>query len=131
MPQKHLYEYAVIRIVPRVDREEFINAGIIMFCKKENFLKTKIYFDKQRIKILFPGIEDDHINHIQNQLIAFENICNGTAKNTAIARLDAPSRFRWLTAVKSTIIQTSKVHPGLTENCQNTLDCIFKQMTGE
>lgn len=130
MPQNQLFEYAVIRIVPRVDREEFINAGVILFCKKDNFLMAKCFFKKDRLSLIFPFLDVDEINHIEKQLNTFISISNGSAEDSAIAKLDIASRFRWLTATRSTVIQTSKVHPGLSSNCEETLDCIFNQMAG-
>ena len=130
MPQNQLFEYAVIRIVPRVDREEFTNAGVILFCKKSDFLMSKFFFDKVRISLFYPFLDVDEIDHIEKQLNTFVSICDGSAEDSAIAKLDKASRFRWLTATRSTVIQTSKVHPGLSSNCENTLDCIFEQMTG-
>lgn len=128
MPQNQLFEYAVIRIVPRVDREEFTNAGVILFCKKTDFLKAKCFFNKEKINLFYPFLDEDEINHIEMQLNSFISICDGTAKGSAIAKLDKPNRFRWLTATRSTVIQTSKVHPGLSNDCEKTLDCIFDQM---
>ncbi|MEO5968086.1 MAG: DUF3037 domain-containing protein [Ferruginibacter sp.] len=130
MPQNQLFEYAVIRIVPRVDREEFTNAGVILFCKKSDFLKSKCFFDKARLSLLYPFLDTDEIEHIEKQLNTFNSISDGSAQDSAIARLDKASRFRWLTATRSTVIQTSKVHPGLSSDCEKTLDCIFDQMAG-
>lgn len=125
MQKKHLYEYAVIRVVPRVEREEFVNAGIILFCKKEKFLKCIYEIDEPRLRTLFPGID---IELIQKNLQAFENIASGKAEGGPIAKLDVPERFRWLTASRSTIIQTGKVHPGLAENNENILNRLFDEL---
>ena len=129
MPQDQLFEYAVIRIVPRVEREEFTNAGVILFCKKSNFLKAKCIFNREKINIFYPFLSTDEIDHIERQLHTFISISEGNAQDSAIAKLDKASRFRWLTATRSTVIQTSKVHVGLSDNCELTLDCILNQMT--
>ncbi len=123
--QEHLFEYAVIRIVPRVEREEFFNAGIILFCKKENFLNTSILLDEKKCDALFPETD---IHDIRKHLSAFEKIALGDSAGGPIASLDVPSRFRWLTAKRSTIIQTSSVHPGLCNNMQDTMQRLLKQM---
>ncbi|OJU27278.1 MAG: hypothetical protein BGN92_03710 [Sphingobacteriales bacterium 41-5] len=125
MQKKHLYEYAVIRIVPRVEREEFVNAGIILFCKKAKFLKCIYTIDASRLRAVFPEID---IDVIQKNLEAFENIAHGNAKGGPIAKLDVPERFRWLTASRSTIIQTGKVHPGLAEDNENIIQRLFDEL---
>ncbi len=123
--QEHLFEYAVIRIVPRVEREEFFNVGIILFCKKENFLHTAMLLDEKKCHSLFPETD---IHEIRKHLTAFEKIALGDNAGGPIALLDVPSRFRWLTAKRSTIIQTSAVHPGLCNNMQHTIQRLLKQM---
>lgn len=125
MQEQHLFEYAVIRIVPRVEREEFFNAGIIIFCKKENHLKTAIYFDEKKCISLFSEAD---IHEIKKHLSAFEQIAGGDVNSGPISLLDAPSRFRWLTAKRSTIIQTSAVHPGLSKNMEDTLQKLLHKM---
>ena len=110
MQEKRLYEYAIVRIVPRVEREEFLNIGVILYCRKPAFLQTISCIDEKRLLLLYPAVEIDEVKaHLQ----AFIDISDG--KNTAgpIAQLDMASRFRWLTAKRSTILQTSGVHPGL------------------
>lgn len=125
MQKKHLYEYAVIRVVPRVEREEFINTGIILFCKKAKFLKCLYEINEARLQALFPNID---IELVRKNLAAFQNIASGHASGGPIARLDVPERFRWLTASRSTIIQTGKVHPGLADDNDDTLKRLFNEM---
>jgi hypothetical protein len=125
MQGKHLFEYAIIRIVPRVEREEFLNAGIILYCKDLKFLDTKYIINKERIAALCAEID---CNEVEDHLQSFEKIAKGEKDGGPIAALDPPSRFRWLTATRSTIIQTSKVHPGFTENPQQTLDKLYGQL---
>ncbi|MBO9593126.1 MAG: DUF3037 domain-containing protein [Niabella sp.] len=105
-----VYEYAVIRVVPRVEREEFINVGVIVFCKKTRFLETLVVVNREKLHCLNPEIDMDSI---EANLKAFREIAAGDkSSGSGIAQLDAPSRFRWLTATRSTMIQCSKVHPG-------------------
>ena len=125
MQKKHLYEYAVIRVVPRVEREEFINTGIIIFCKRAKFLKCLYEINEPRLRALFPKID---IELIRKNLAAFENIASGQVSGGPIARLDVPERFRWLTASRSTIIQTGKVHPGLADDNEDTLNRLFNEL---
>lgn len=127
MQQNKLYEYAVIRIVPRVEREEFINAGIVLFCKKEKYLNCKYELHKEKLLCLYA---DADIEFIQQNLQSFENIALGKKSDSVIASLDLPERFRWLTATRSTVIQASKVHPGLCFNEDETLQKLFDQYVG-
>ena len=123
MHAKHLFEYAVVRVVPRVEREEFINVGVILFCKTQKFLQVKYLLDEKRLHAL--AAELDAIAVAAN-LKAFEQICLGTKEGGAIGELDTASRFRWLTATRSTVLQTSKVHPGFCLNAAQTLDRLFE-----
>ncbi len=121
MNEKILYEYAVIRIVPRVEREEFINAGLILFAKKQKKILCKTFINQKKIAC-YP--EDTDMDLIKDNLASFEKIANGENCDSPIAALDEPSRFRWLTAAKSTIVQCSPVHPGLTDD----VDAVFKKL---
>ena len=127
MQQNKLYEYAVIRIVPRVEREEFINAGIILFCKKEKYLRCKYQLHEAKLLCMYSEAD---IEFIQQNLQSFENIANGHKSESIIATLDLPERFRWLTATRSTVIQASKVHPGLCFNEEETLEKLFAEYVG-
>ena len=125
MQDKHLYEYAVIRIVPRVEREEFINAGIVLFCKREKFLKVKYQLNPQKIRML---CEECDIEQLEINFNSFQKICRGDKDGGPIAQMDVPSRFRWLTATRSSVIQTSKPHPGLCTNLERTLERLFHEL---
>ncbi len=125
MPEKHLYEYAVIRIVPRMEREEFINAGVILYCRGKRFLKARIHLDESRAACLFPGLD---LEAVKGNLESFGRISAGGRDAGPIGQLDAPSRFRWLTAVRSTIVQTGRVHPGLCPDPEGTLDRLFLEL---
>jgi hypothetical protein len=125
MPGKHVFEYAVIRVVPRVEREEFINVGVILYCKKLNFLQAIITINEARIACF---CNQDAIHEIKSNLNAFEQICIGSSEGGPIGKLDEASRFRWLTATRSTVVQASKVHPGLSADPHQTLVKLHTQL---
>lgn len=125
MPEKHVFEYAVVRVVPRVEREEFINVGVILFCKKLNFLQALITVDEERLCCF---VKSDDIKEIENNLNAFDQICRGSSIGGPIGALDEASRFRWLTATRSTVVQASKVHPGLSADPLKTLIKLHAQL---
>ena len=125
MPENHLFEYAVIRVVPRVEREEFINAGVILLCAKKKFLQATIQLNEERVCALCPefdrGLFDEHVQ-------SFQLICQGGPGSGPIGQLPLAERFRWLTAARSTMVQTSPVHPGLCTDPQQMLQHLFEQM---
>jgi len=120
-----VYEYAVIRLVPRVEREEFLNIGLILFCKAKRFLQVKWYLDEQRLTIFSKDLD---IDEIRAYLIAFEKICAGEKSGGPIGLLSIADRFRWLTATRSTIIQTSRSQVGLCIDPDETLEQLFEEM---
>lgn len=172
-PEKHLYEYAVIRYVPRVEREEFVNVGLIMMCKRRRWLKVAIHLDPDRLTALYPDADldtlrqqlqsftliaagpgnsslpssDPHLTPVHNFTPHFSPIpiheqhenrqsihCQQDARQSTlfqhenpIAALDPHERFRWLTAVRSASIATSRPHPGITTD----LDKTFTRLTTE
>jgi hypothetical protein len=121
------FDYAVLRVVPRVDREEFINAGVIVFCLQQQFLQARIYIDENRLKALWPEID---VECVQRRLQAFLKICDGDLSAGPIARLTRRERFHWLVAPRSTIIQVSPVHSGICEAPEKAIDRIFQQLLG-
>ena len=125
MPDNHIFEYATIRVVPRVERGEFLNVGVIVFCKKLSYLGIKYALNEDRLKALYQDID---LPDIKCHMESFEKICNGDASGGPIALLDLPSRFRWLTARRSTIIQSSEVHPGLSADPEPTLEKLFREL---
>lgn len=110
MQEKHIYEYAIIRIVPRVEREEFMNAGIVVYCKRKKYIKVLVSLDEAKLHALHPSAESEQI---KLNLNSFEKIGEGAKEGGPIAQLEIAERFRWLTAVRSSVIQTSRPHPGL------------------
>jgi hypothetical protein len=125
MRQRHLYEYAVIRVVPVVEREEFVNAGIILLCKRERFLRVMLDLNEKRIKALCDQID---MEQLKENLDAFCKIATGAKGCGPIAEMDETSRFRWLTAVKSATIQTSRPHPGLSYDLEETVTRLFSEL---
>lgn len=118
MQGKFLFEYAVIRVMPRVEREEFMNVGIILFCAKQKYLKSIFVLNEARIKAFSPGID---LEELKENLCAFERISIAAKGSGPIGQYDQASRFRWLTATRSTVVQCSKVHPGFCDDAEETL----------
>ena len=127
MQEKNLYEYAVIRIMPRVEREEFINVGVVLYCAGNKFLQALYEVNTPRT-IAF--CETCDTSEIEQYLKAFELICKGEGNAGPISLLPAAARFRWLTATRSTVVQTSKVHPGMCKDPAEMLQKLFKNLVG-
>ena len=127
MQQKHQYEYAIVRVVPVVEREEFVNAGVILFCKKKKFIRMKFHLCEAKILSL---MSDADLEEIRKNLEAFRIIAAGQKEGGPIASLDPAERFRWLTAVRSASIQTSRPHPGISDDLEKTFTILFSQMVG-
>lgn len=125
MQEKHLFEYAVIRVMPRVEREEFLNVGIILYCPAQNFLQTMYELDQGRLHGFSRGID---LAELKERLHAFEWICAGGKGGGPIGKLPISGRFRWLTAARSTVVQTSPVHPGLCTDARETLARLHAQL---
>lgn len=125
MHGKHLYEYAVIRYVPRIEREEFINIGLVMMCKRQRWIRMRVDINPSRINAIAPGSDIGVISH---QLTAFVNIARGDSAGGPMAMLEPEERFRWLTAVKSAMLQTSRPHPGHTTDLEATFDRLMAEL---
>ncbi|MCW3076551.1 MAG: hypothetical protein JWO32_1160 [Bacteroidetes bacterium] len=125
MQDKLVYEYAVIRVVPLVEREEFLNVGIILFCKQARFIKMHFVIDEKKLKLFCNDVDTEQI---KLNLGAFEKIAQGDINGGPIALMDLPSRFRWLTAVRSSVIQTSRPHPGLSCDLKKTAMRLFNEL---
>ncbi|RZL45760.1 MAG: DUF3037 domain-containing protein [Pedobacter sp.] len=125
MQEKHLFEYAVIRVVPRVEREEFINVGVILYCASQKFLNCLFEVDEKRLQAFICELES---SVILSNLNAIEKICIGGKAAGPIGQLDLASRFRWLTATRSTVVQASKVHPGFCDDAAQTLQKLHEQL---
>ena len=125
MQENHLFEYAVIRIVPRVEREEFLNAGVILYCSELNFLESMLGINYGRIQAFCDELD---LHKVEEHLLAIQRICAGGDEAGPIGKLDLASRFRWLTATRSTVVQTSQVHPGFCIDARETLVRLFTQL---
>ena len=125
MQEKRLYEYAVLRVVPRVEREEFLNVGVILYCASEGFLKTVFQLDETRLRAFAKELD---LEEIKERLQAFEQVCLGGKTGGTIGLLPLASRFRWLTATRSTVVQTSRVHPGLCRDPNEKLAQLFAEL---
>lgn len=125
MQGKHLYEYAVIRVVPRVEREEFINVGIILFSKRTNYLKARYTVDEDKLRMFSTELDMDSL---YANLAVFDTICSGKKQGGIIATLDIPERFRWLVAVRSTSIQTSRPHSGFSGDLDATFEKLYNEL---
>jgi hypothetical protein len=125
MQEKHLFEYAVIRVVPRVEREEFLNVGVIVYCSSKRFLQTLFEINKDRLHAFG---NDLNIEELEARLDVFKQICAASKNSGPIGKLPIASRFRWLTSARSTIVQTSAVHPGLCCDPLETLTRLYEQL---
>jgi hypothetical protein len=125
MSERTVYEYAIVRVVPRVEREEFVNVGVALYCKKQRYAAVRIFVDKQKLKALAPEID---LELIEAHLNSFQRICAGEKGAGRIAELEQAERFRWLTAKRSTLIQCSVVHPGLCLSAVETLEELFEKL---
>ncbi len=125
MSKTEVYEYAVIRVLPKVEREEFLNVGVILYSKRKNFLDMKVLLDEERLLGFSKELD---VDMIKGYLDAWDLVCKGTNESGPIGKLEMHLRFRWLTANRSTIIQSSKVHPGQCSDPKAMLDLLFKQL---
>ncbi|HEV8693759.1 MAG TPA: DUF3037 domain-containing protein [Lysobacter sp.] len=119
------YDYAVIRVVPRVEREEFVNVGILLSCEATRYLEARIEFDEARVRALDPAID---LAALRRHLDAFPTICRGGAESGPIGQLPLRARFHWLTAKRSAIIQTSPVHTGRCTDMAATMEHLLERM---
>lgn len=125
MHEKHLFEYAVIRVMPRVEREEFLNVGIVLYCAKQKYLRSIFSLDIKRLTAFSASLD---VEEVKENLLAFERISAGAEGSGTIGQYDMASRFRWLTATRSTVVQCSKVHPGFCVDAEETLLKLQEQL---
>lgn len=117
MHERMLYEYAVVRLVPRVEREEFINIGVLLYCRKQRYADLLYHLEENRTRVFAIDID---LEQIRKHLESMKAICHGLPSGGVIAQFEQTERFRWLTANRSTIIQCSAVHPGLCLDAEST-----------
>jgi hypothetical protein len=124
MQNRVTYEYAVVRLVPKVEREEFLNIGVILFSKRKRFLGIRYQIDEAKVKAFS---KETDVDMIRRYLKAWEAVCAGVRQGGKIGELDMPSRFRWLVAARSTIIQSSPTHPGLCHDPEAVLERLYQR----
>ena len=121
-PARSSFVYTVLRVVPRVERAEFINAGVLLFCRERRFLEARTGLDATRLMALAPDCDADDI---ADQLIAIRRVASGEEAAGPIAKLGKAERFHWLASPSSTMVQRSEVHTGLTDDPASTIDHLF------
>ncbi len=125
MQEPHLFEYAVVRVVPKVEREEFINVGLILFCKRQRYIRMEFKINEAKLNLFNPEIE---LCDLQTYLESFQNTAKGNKFGGRIGQLETAERFRWLTAVRSSVLQTSRPHAGLCVNLDLTFEKLFREL---
>lgn len=125
MPVPSSFDYAVVRVVPRVEREEFINAGVIVFCLERRYLEARVVVDEARLKALWPQLD---VAMVRDHLEAIPKIAAGNPDGGPIAKLSQRERFHWLVSPRSTIIQVSPVHSGICDEPENTVEKLAERL---
>jgi hypothetical protein len=121
------FDYAVLRVVPRVERQEFVNVGVIVFCLEKRFLEAKVQVDEARLLALWPSLDVETVRRHANAVV---RICVGDETAGPVASLSQRERFHWLVSPRSTILQTSPVHTGVCTQCDGLVDRLFEQLVG-
>lgn len=128
MPERLAFEYAVIRIVPRVERAEFLNAGVVLICRSRRFLGARVELDRARLTCFAPYMDERSVLATEAQLLLIPRIAAADPATGPIAQLDFRERFHWLTAPSSTVLQTSPAHTGLCSDRAMQLDELFAEL---
>jgi len=125
VPERSAFDYAVVRVVPRVDRGEFLNAGVILFSRTREFLDARIGLDERRLRAIDPTVD---LDAVRTYLDAIPKVCAGGGEPGSIGALPRSERFHWLVAPRSTVIQTSEVHSGVDHDLAVALDRLFDKL---
>jgi DUF3037 family protein len=125
VPERDDFQYAVVRVVPQVERGEFVNAGVVLFCRRRGFLAARVALDEHALAALAPGCDPAAV---RSHLSALELVAAGDPAGGPIAALEPSERFHWLTAPSSTVVQTSPVHTGLTDDPAAELAHLFERL---
>ena len=125
MHEPKFYEYAVVRLVPRVERHEFLNVGLILFSKEAKYLKARTLLNEEKLCCFDSELD---LIEVKQNLQSFKAICAGEKSGGPMAQDDLPSRFRWLTAIRSSSIQTSRPHVGSSVDLDATFERLFEEM---
>ncbi|HTB98631.1 MAG TPA: DUF3037 domain-containing protein [Terracidiphilus sp.] len=121
------FDYAILRVVPRVERQEFVNAGVVVFCLEKRYLEARIRLDEARLTALWPDVD---VELVKQHLDAVVRVCKGDAAAGPVAQLSERERFHWIVAPRSTILQPSPVHTGVCDATDGLLDRLEKQFLG-
>jgi len=125
VPARSSFDYAVVRVVPRVEREEFVNAGVILFCLERDFLAARVELDRDRVRALFPGVD---LDLVEEHLAALVRVAEGGEGSGPIGRLSLRERFHWLVAPRSTVIQVGPVHSGVCADPARELEKLLERV---
>jgi hypothetical protein len=125
VPDRDTYDYAIIRVVPKVEREEFINVGVVVSCPARGFLEARIELDEKRLLAMDPSLD---VATIRAHLATFPTVCAGGEQAGPMGRLSQRERFHWLVAPRSTVIQTSPVHTGCCRDPAAVLERLLARM---
>ncbi|MDE6290856.1 MAG: DUF3037 domain-containing protein [Muribaculaceae bacterium] len=125
MQEQNKYEYAILRYVPRVEREEFINVGLAMMCKQRRWIKAAVLLPEGKLRAMCPDTDREVL---ARQLQSFIDIAEGKREAGPVAQYPVEERFRWISAVKSSVIQTSRPHPGLCDDLDATFARLFTEL---
>ena len=119
------FEYALLRVVPRVERGEFINAGVVLYCQEAKFLDARLHLDRERLRALDPHLDPEVVlAHLE----VARRVCAGGPQAGAVGLLPPGQRFGWLVAPRSTVVQPSPVHTGLAEDPEGAIDHLLRVM---
>ena len=125
MQEDKIYEYAVIRLVPKVEREEFFNIGLILFSKREKYIRIQIHICPKKFELMESKMDFEAVQQNKKKK---KKVANGAKDGGEIAKLEIPERFRWLTAVRSSVVQTSRPHPGKSKDLDETFERLFAEL---
>jgi Protein of unknown function (DUF3037) len=125
VPERDAFQYTILRVVPRIDRGECINVGVVLFCPQQRYIGARIELDDARLRALAPDLDP---GLLAPHLDAIASVIGGEERGGTLAELSASERFGWVAAQSSTMIQPSEVHTGLTEDPQATLEHLFQSL---
>lgn len=125
MPARSSFDYATIRVVPRVEREEFINAGVVLLCRQRAYLGMRVELNRERLRSLAPDLD---LEAVERYLAGLHAICKGEADAGPIARLSQAERFHWLVSPSSTVVQPSPVHSGICDDPEQALEKLMREL---
>jgi hypothetical protein len=125
VPGAHSFDFAIVRIVPRVERCEFVNAGAIVFCRERRYLRAAVELDRERLRVLAPCVD---VEEVERHLALIPLVCAGGRAAGPIGSLSMAERFHWLVAPRSTLVQPSPVHCGLCDDPERELEHLLDTM---